>query len=363
MIVSYDHSLLSVIASLRRFYGLEASVSSNKTMDLLLREKAPEQVFLVLVDGMGSRLISKYLPEDSFLRRHMAFEISTLMPPTTTAVTTSVLTGKCPNETCWLGWMQYLREADDIIVPFRGVSFYSDTAYSPDLFSSIFPVTPMSEELREKGIRALEEFPSFREGGSTSFEELCERLKKHAKEDVSFVYGYYDEYDSLMHRYGPSSPVSIEYLKKVDRDLEELAKELPETTMLIVIADHGQIDIEKVINLKGSHFEQYLIRPPVLEQRCMGFYVKEECRDDFRRDFLECFEEDFILLTREEVRMTHLFGEKEDHPRFKEMVGDFLAIGKTKTVFTYQDPVIPFPLHGQHAGAHPDELFVPVIIA
>ncbi|MBQ1476859.1 MAG: alkaline phosphatase family protein [Erysipelotrichaceae bacterium] len=361
MIVYYGESILTYIASIRSYYGLSSSYPSNEKLDALLRQKAPEKIFLLLVDGMGSRLLEQKLEEDAFLRRHMTYKTVSVFPPTTTAATTSILTGKSPNETNWLGWMQYVREVDDIIVPFQGKSYYSHRQYDPSLMYQLYPVKPIAEELREKGVKAKEVYPAFREGGCASFHEVCERLKELDKSDVSFVYAYYDEYDTIMHQYSPSGKQSDEYLLYVNGEIEELSKALDEKTMLIVTADHGQIDIEKVFNLKNGPLDKYLRRPPAIEQRALAFYVKEGCLEDFERDFKELYEDEFILLSQKQVLETKLFGEGENHPRLNEMIGDYLAIAKGKAVFLYQDDPSTFTHKGQHAGCHIDELEIPVI--
>ncbi len=362
MIVYYDESIMTYVSSIRNYFGLSSSYPVNKRFSELLKEKHPQKLFFFLVDGMGANLIKRKLPEDSFLRRNMTYETSTVFPPTTTAATTAILTGKSPNETSWIGWMQYVREIDDIIVPFRGVSYYTNRVYDPELMYQLFPVKPIARELNEKGIPALEIYPSFRPGGCESFHEVCERLEECSHDpDLSFVYAYYDEYDTIMHQYGPSSKEADAYLLHVNEELEKLSESLSEDTLLVVTADHGQIDIEGCHNLYGSEFEKYLRRRPACEQRAMVFYIREGMEKEFERRFKEVYEDEFILLSRKQVLETRIFGEGENHPRFEEMIGDYLAIAKKKSVLNYLEEGIPYTMKGQHAGMHPDELRIPVI--
>ena len=74
-------------------------------------------------------------------------------------------------------------------------------------------------------------------------------------------------------------------------------------------------------------------------------------------------EKDYVLLTHRQVLETHLFGDHENHPRFKEFVGDFLAIAKSDLVLDYSDRPknSKGKFGGMHAGMCEDELMIPVI--
>ena len=63
-----------------------------------------KNIVLLLFDGMGISVLEKHLAPDSFLRKHLVCPISSVFPPTTTAATTSVLTGRTRIEHGWLGW-------------------------------------------------------------------------------------------------------------------------------------------------------------------------------------------------------------------------------------------------------------------
>ena len=75
-----QESLTRVTSSLLRYYGAE---TSHKTLPLLDGRLAacPRNVVLLLFDGMGDAVVRGHLPEDSFLRRHMAAVIGTVFPP------------------------------------------------------------------------------------------------------------------------------------------------------------------------------------------------------------------------------------------------------------------------------------------
>jgi len=62
-----------------------------------------------------------------------------------------------------------------------------------------------------------------------------------------------------------------------------------------------------------------------------------------------------------QILKTKLFGNRENHPRFEEFIGDYLAIAKSDLALYYNETESSYPL-GQHAGMCEDELMIPVIV-
>lgn len=362
MVVNYEESILTYIASIRKYYGLKSSFSSNEHFDVVLKDKKPKQIFLILIDGLGANLINKKLSEDSFLRKNLLFKTTTVYPPTTTAATTSIRNGKAPNENAWLGWSQYFKEIDDIVIPFYGKGFYEETDYGKDFIPKAIPVKTTEEELIDIGINARRLFPEFDDDGCETFVEMCQRLAEYSEnKKYDYIYAYWDKYDSLMHKYGPSSIWADHYLNHVNECLEELSKQLADDTMMIVIADHGQIDVEEHVNLYPD-YEKYFVSKPALEPRTMAFYVKEDKKEEFEKKFKEDFQDDFILLTHDQVLQTDLFGVNENNKRFEEFIGDYVALAKGHKCLKYDYDNKDKNFKGQHAGILEDELVIPFIV-
>ena len=362
MIVNYDESILSYIASIRRYFGLSSSYADNSSFTKLLCKQRPEKVFVLLIDGMGSRLIKRKLKEDSFLRRHQLYETTTVFPSTTTAATTSIRNGKSPNENGWLGWAQYLKEIDDIIIPFQDKGFYNGKKYPDGTFYNCIPVTSTEEELEKIGIKGRKLFPSFEKDGCEDFNRMCDRLIGFSYDDkYEYIYAYWDKYDSYMHEHGPDSKICDAYLEYINYQIENLASKLNKNTMLVVLADHGQVTINRYYNFYNSRYDKYFVRKPSLETRAQVFFIKDEYKERFEKEFKEEFEDDYILLSKKLVKESKLFGSHENHPRFDELIGDYLAIGKSDLAFIYHEKGKKVFI-GQHAGMCDDEMYIPIII-
>ncbi|MBR2801820.1 MAG: alkaline phosphatase family protein [Erysipelotrichaceae bacterium] len=363
MIVPYEDSILASVAAIREYYGLSSSFAPEHRLQKLLQERKPKQIFLILIDAMGANLIEKKLPPEAFARKNMLYKTMTVFPPTTTAATTAIQNGKAPNENAWLGWCEYFPEVDDTVIPFRGIGYYSDINYGENYVYDLIPVTSTDEELRQQGIPARVLYPAFREDGCASFAEMTERLIGYSHTgEYRYIYAYWDEYDSLMHKVGPSSPEADACLLRINSELQHLADNLAEDTMMIVVADHGQVDIHRDVNLYYTKYRDYFYRAPSIETRAQALFVKEECRERFEKEFKEEFQDDFVLLSKQQVLDTKLFGPHRDHPRFEGLLGDYLAIAKSDVCFSYRkDPAKAFKFAGQHAGMCPDELYIPLI--
>lgn len=363
MIVYYDESILSYISSIRTYFGLSSSYESNTDLSNILNKKNPKKVFLILIDGMGANLINSKLKEDSFLRKNMMFKTSTVFPPTTTAATTSVLNGKAPCESAWLGWVQYFKEVKDFVIPFYGKSFYNKNEFGSDFAYNALPKDEIMSELNKKGIKATSVFPSFRDKDITSFRKFVHKISDLSKNsDNKFVYCYWDKYDSLMHRRGPSSKVCDLYLKWINCYLNWLSKNISDDTMMIVIADHGQVDVTKTINLRNTKYNKMLDKLPSLEPRATALYVKDKYKEEFGKEFKQEYEDDLMLLSKKEVLDLNIFGDKPNHERFEEFIGDYLAICKKGTVIYSGPKDGKFKQKGMHAGMEEDELMIPIII-
>ena len=361
MFVNYEGSILSYIASIRRYFGLESSYGSNPRLSRILEEQRPAKVFVLLVDGMGTSLIRRVLPEDSFLRENMLASVTTVFPTTTTAATTSIRNGRAPCENAWLGWTQYLKEVEDIIIPFRSSGYYNDIPYEEGIFGRYIPVSSTENDLNEAGIAARVLFPAFMEDGCEDFDEMCERLSDLSyNSEYRYIYAYWDMYDTYMHMYGPSSKICDFYLININYLLEELAANLNEDTILIVTADHGQIDVKRFYNLCHSPFEKFFVRKPALEQRAMALYIREGMKEEFEKNFKAAFENDYVLLSKDQVLRSKLFGDRPNHPRFEEFIGDYLAIAKSDMILIYREQDDAHA-YGQHAGICDEELMIPVI--
>ena len=121
---NYKDSIMNVTNSFLHYYGVETPYNGQKELDSVLREKQPNHIVYVLLDGLGLNVLQKHLKEDDLLRKHIVKGISSVFPPTTVAATNSVLSGLPPITTGYLGWVQYFKEYDLNLAVFLNKDFY-----------------------------------------------------------------------------------------------------------------------------------------------------------------------------------------------------------------------------------------------
>ena len=118
--IDYDNSLTSVACSIQKYFEINPLHKTLPILDKLFSEQQPENVILLLIDGLGSRIMNKILNKDSFLIKNMKKEIYSVFPPTTASCLNSIKTGLNPSEHGWLGWSTYVPVIHKII------NLYSD---------------------------------------------------------------------------------------------------------------------------------------------------------------------------------------------------------------------------------------------
>ena len=89
--------------------------STLKELDVYLLQEKYKNIVLLLYDGLGSSILDKFLPKESFLQKNKVCNISSVFPATTVAATTSVLTGLEPSEHGWLGWDMFFKDDNETV--------------------------------------------------------------------------------------------------------------------------------------------------------------------------------------------------------------------------------------------------------
>lgn len=360
MFIYYDESILSYVSSIRDYFGLASSYKPNQKFSNLLNKEKPNKVFLILVDGMGANLVERYLDNDSFLRKNLLYKVQTVFPTTTTAALTSIQNGKGPNENGWLAWIQYLKDIDEFIVPFQNKGYYNEKFYGEGYFKNKMPVNTTTMDLNNIGIEASDVFPDYSKKEHYTFSEFIDKIIEKNKSNSKYSFCYFDGYDSVMHKEGVSSQKAIDLLHTINDEFVRLSQNISDDTMIVIVADHGQIDVGDTIVLNKTRFEKYLKRYTYLDPRALGLDIKDEYKDEFEKEFVNEYEQDYILLNKKQIIDTKLFGYNDSCDAFESMLPDYIAIGKTNKIMYTVDP--PHPFKGHHTGIHDDEVYVPVIV-
>ncbi len=306
----YQNSIACLPNSVLKHFGV-CDGRQRRTLPLMDRalEQDYQNIVVLLLDAMGTQTILDNLAPDGFFARHLAGSFHSVFPPTTVAATTSAATGLQPVEHSWLGWDCYYPGID------KNVTVFRNTESGTDLPAAEFPVAEtfcpyrsVVELLREQGCQAytvtpfVEPFPGDFPTILDTITGLCRKPGK------KYIYSYWKEPDSTMHDTGCRSPQTRQIMAQLERQVEAFAGALQDT-LLIITADHGHIDAGGVALEDYPRLRDCLLRAPSIEPRAVNFFVKPGMEDRFCREFTAEFGENFLLLSRQQVKQLQLFGE------------------------------------------------------
>ena len=65
---NYNDCLTNLACSIQKYFGIKPKHNTMPYIDELLQEKKPQNVILMLFDGMGSRILDRTLGKDTFLQ-------------------------------------------------------------------------------------------------------------------------------------------------------------------------------------------------------------------------------------------------------------------------------------------------------
>ncbi len=360
---NYDECLTNLACSIRKYFGLEYHHKSILYIDELLAKKQPDNVIIILFDGMGSRILDRTLAENSFFRTNKYKEITTVFPATTTAATTSIRTGLNPIEHGWLGWNTYIKPIDKTITLFLNCEKGKEEVCQDFLeVKNKLVNTTIADEIENAGVYRAKEFFPFKTGNAITYSNLDNMLNQITEETKikgkKFIYAYDDEPDHTMHDYGADSEIVKNLIKERNKKVENFCNNLT-NSLVIIIADHGHIKVDNIFLNDYPELLNMLERTTSIEQRAVSFKVKKEYLNIFVDKFNELFGNYFNIYSKSEILESKLFGDGTPNELFDAAIGDFIAIANSnKCLVTDGDDV----LFSQHAGYTDDEVFIPLII-
>ncbi len=360
MYPDYDNCITNLACSVMKRFGVAPPNPTLPLADKLL-ERGTRNTVLMLLDGMGLNIMENNLAPDGFFKRNLAWVYSSVFPPTTVAATTSLDSGLYPVQTAWLGWTGYFKDLDKNVEYFTNKDF--DTEEPIEFINAARTYVSYREICsiinEETNSRAYYLAP-FTEPFPEDFDGLCREVERVCSlPGKKYIYAYWHEPDSVMHRKGCFSEKAKNVLQEIERRTEELARALKDKdTTFLITADHGHINSPKRVITDYPDIMECLVRMPSIEPRCVNMFVKDGMGEQLERAFAEHFPEDFMLLTREEVKKRGLFGRGAPHPRFDDMLGDYLAVA-VGDISLYNKSSKNFKAN--HAGLTRQEMEIPLL--
>jgi hypothetical protein len=359
---NYEDSITNLACSIRKYFGLSIRHNGIKEIDELLNEKRPRNVVVILYDGLGFNIMNRHLDKGSFLVTNCLRDYSSVVPCTTTASTTSMLTGMNPCEHGWLGWDLFIKPEDKIVTMFTNkLKDTSIDAGNYNVARKYYSFKSITEEINDNGEYSSKILFPFGEGAYYGLKDMHNRIISECKKDgMHYIYAYYEDPDGIMHELGTDHLKTNRVINKIDKLTEELCSKLDDDTLVIVTADHGHFNSESILLSDYADLYNTLDGDVWIEGRMCAFKVKEGMHDTFVDLFNKYFGREFVLKSKKEILDEKLFGTGVEHILFRDSLGDYFGLAISNKFFKYS--VHSVDLRSMHAGFTEDEMRIPLIV-
>jgi Type I phosphodiesterase / nucleotide pyrophosphatase len=223
-----------------------------------------DRVLLVLLDAFGWRFFTRHGDHPLLARMEAVVPLTSMFPATTAAHVTTLHTGASVGEHGLYEWNVYDPGLDALVTPLL-FSFAGDgvrdtllrAGADPD---AVLPSMPtLYERLGAAGV-ACAVFEPAAFAPSTYDSVLARGARLHPVADLRtglgevaaalradarvYAYLYWDAVDAVGHMHGPSSPEFAATAVRCLDTLEAGLRALPEGTVVLLAADHGQVDVD-----------------------------------------------------------------------------------------------------------------------
>jgi hypothetical protein len=223
-----------------------------------------DRVLLVLLDAFGWRFFTRHGDHPLLRRMQAVVPLTSMFPATTSAHVTTLHTGVGVGEHGLYEWNVYDPGLDALVTPLL-FSFAGDGVRDTLLRAgadpeAVLPSMPtLYERLAQAGV-ACAVFEPAAFAPSTYDSVLARGARVHPIADLAsgmaqvaamlradtpaYAHLYWDEVDATGHVYGPSSPEFAAAAVRCLDALEAGLAGLPGGTVVLLAADHGQVDVD-----------------------------------------------------------------------------------------------------------------------
>ena len=352
-------------------------------------------VALVFVDAFGFTQWERYGKNLEFFNRLIengkVTPLTTIFPSETSAAVTTMNTGLTPQEHGVFSWRIFMEDLDEIVrtLPFTTM----DKEDIEEDFSILYEGETIFDRLRSEDVESTAILPDHvagskynsymmenvsQEGFDNAF-DMALRLRHNIEnsEGKNYFHCYTDQVDSALHEFGPGTEEHISQLESVSQALQKqlldkISQKDAEETLILVIADHGQADVdpenitdllsfEKLKgNLKTDNKGEVIL--PTGGPRTSFLHIKEGKIEEVK-SFLEENLDAKVLKTDEAISRG-LFGANEVKKRSR--LGDIVVIPEEEENmiwYKHEKHIGYDDYEGHHGGMSKEEMLVPFAAA
>jgi type I phosphodiesterase/nucleotide pyrophosphatase len=331
---------------------------------------AARSYVVLLVDGLGWNLLREHGPDAPYLASlaTRGSPITSGVPSTTATSLTSLGTGLPPGSHGVVGFTSRIPGTDRLLDALRWSSQVDPEEWQPHptLFQRAVeagvPVTVVSRRAFEtSGLTRAGQRGAEYVGADLAGERISATVRA-AQVAGSLTYVYDSELDTTGHRHGCTSRVWRFQLTMVDGLARNLRSALPADTALVVVADHGMVDIatENRVDVDSEFDLRQGVRLVGGEARFRHLYCDPDRVDGVVARWQHRLGDTALVVRRDEAVTAGWFGAVEERvlPRLGDVmvacVGDVAIVLSER--FGYESTLV-----GLHGSLSPDEMLVPLL--
>lgn len=375
----YDRSTLgSVLPSVLASLGLTRPASQDDPAGAhqnapLLDLPAADRAVVVLVDGLGDRLLRRRAGHAPFLRSLLSQgrTLQSGFPTTTASAMGTFGTGLPPGAHGLVGYEVRIPGTDQVLNELSWEDGPVPEEWQPH--ATVF------ERARAAGLGTAMIGPGFFEGSgltratlrggsfvaAASLSDRVDAALACAATPRSLTYLYWGDVDKIGHIHGCESWQWADELAATDAELDRLAHSLPAGTALHIIADHGMVDVpvEGVLDAAVDPALNEGVDRVAGEPRSPQVYAVAGAVEDVHSRWRERLGSRGTVLTREEAVTAGLFGRVREAvlPRVGDIVV-LMAPGHSVVDSRVHRPEL-IALRGVHGSITADEMDIPLLSA
>ena len=324
---------------------------------------AAQQVVLLVIDGLGWEQLQERLALAPALAAMAGGPITTVAPSTTGTALTSITTGLTPGEHGIVGYRMEI--AGEVLNVLRWSAGHGDSRRQIEP-AAIQPFQPFLGERIAVVSRAELERSAFSEAHLRGCEPVGWRVASSLPVIVGnllrrgdrLVYAYYDGIDKIAHErgFGPFYDAELGF---VDRLIAEVRAALPSGAVLVVTADHGQVEVgERLVTPHADVLR--LCRQQSGEGRFRWLHAKAGARTDLLAAAIERHGHQAWVHSRTELIEAGWFGSVVSPP-VAARYGDVALVPHAPISFDDPADSGPFPLICRHGSLTSAEMLVPLL--
>jgi predicted AlkP superfamily pyrophosphatase or phosphodiesterase len=326
-------------------------------------EATADQVLLFVLDGLGWEQLQERAEVCPTLAAMTGGPITTVVPSTTATALTSIATGLSPGLHGVVGyrididgevlnvlrWTAGGRDARETIPP--------EKVQGVEPFLGHRPPVITKAEFRRSGFTAAH-LESVRFHGYRVPSSMVTDARRLLREGEPFVYCYYEGVDKVAHEYGLGEHYDAE-LRAADRLVADLIDGLPPGAALVVVADHGQVDVgERIVRI---HPEALSLSSMLSgEGRFRWLHARPGRAEPLYEVATRHHAHEAWVMTRQQVIDDGWFGPTVTEAA-RHRLGDVALVARDLVAFHDPDDTGPYVLVGRHGSLTSAEMLVPLL--